>query len=442
MKWSCYDLFDHYDAESYGMPSLKTDSIHTKAVMERVHAQTGTQSQHVHRSFHFTKLTAAVAAAAVLLTGGTMVTAAAGYGGLDTFFHSLFADQVPETPEKMENLVTIPGANFDSTNENVQFGLLGMYGDGSQVMLSFKVTAADGVELSEDLASVVEMSITGADGVSKPLVYSGNWYSLKASETEENVFYMNLFLRDSDLKGKTLDLTFQNFYTSHEIQTVYNKLQEFQEEVRNEYIKNTLGEDALEGLDEGELPAEFDLEAWKTYWNAQNGDQLLIEKENELYAASDRAIDGLWHTSIVLDFAGDESITAEYAYGEIKLQTLSAQISCPTEMDSEDQSVQFVLTLKDGRKVSTDPWMVEDPTMDLDCEALPDGYMETTELYADWNADKTVQTNVICYSEPIAPQDIAEIRMVQFAFDWDGTVEQTTNGGYYITNDEVIYTAQ
>lgn len=442
MKWNCYDLFDHYDAEKNGMPEIAVQPIATNTIMEQVFAKTGTVSAEKRRNrFRLTKLTAVLTAAVVLVTGGTMITAAAGLGGMDKFFQSLFVTETPESPEKMGDLVTMPGASFDSTNPDVQFSLLGMYGDGSQVMLSFEVRAANGVELSDDLLSVVDMTATGADGVSKPLVYSGSWYNLKASETEENVYHMNLFLRDSDLQGKTLDLTFQNFYTSQQIQAVHDEVCAFDTEQRNQYIRETLGEDALEGLEEDTLPDTFDLDAWKSYRREHNFDQLISDKYSELYNASDRAVDGMWHTSIVLDFAVDEPITAEYIYGDVKLQTLSAQFSYPTKMDEVDQNVEFVLVLKDGRKVATDPYMLEGALTEsvTNTFTLPDGYVETTEQYAEWNADHTIETIVICYSEPIAPQDIAEVKMIQYVFDADA---ENAVGGWTVTNEETIYTAQ
>lgn len=94
-------------------------------------------------------MAAGIAAAAVLVTGGTTLAAAAGVGGLDAFFHSLIGEETPENPEKLAALVATPDASFDSTNQDVQFTLLGMYGDDSQAMLSFQVTAKDGTALQD-----------------------------------------------------------------------------------------------------------------------------------------------------------------------------------------------------------------------------------------------------------------------------------------------------
>ena len=102
MKWNCYDLFDHYNTEKNGVPALKEQPIRTDAVLERVQAQTAAHSQpHKRSRIRMTKWAAGIAAAAVLVTGGTTLAAAAGVGGLDAFFHSLIGEETPENPEKL-----------------------------------------------------------------------------------------------------------------------------------------------------------------------------------------------------------------------------------------------------------------------------------------------------------------------------------------------------
>lgn len=144
MKWNCFDWFDHYAAEKNGVPKLETQPIHTDAIWKRVQEQAGIAPQPKRNRMHMTKWVAGIAAAAVLVTGGTTLVAAAGYGGLDAFFQSLIGEETPKDPEKLAALVTTPAADFDSTNENVQFKLLGMYGDDNYALLSFQLTAATG----------------------------------------------------------------------------------------------------------------------------------------------------------------------------------------------------------------------------------------------------------------------------------------------------------
>lgn len=434
MKWNCYDLFDHYDPEKNGIPEISVQPIAADAVREWVFAKTGTASAEKRRNrFRLTKLTAVLAAAVVLVTGGTMITAAAGLGGMDRFFQSLFVTETPASPEKMENLLTMPGACFDSTNPDVQFSLLGMYGDQSQAMLSFELTVENGVKLIPDQTSpLVEYAVVDADGTSKQLSYAGQTCTIRADATAENVYYLNLFITDTDLQGKTLDITFQNFYTSQQIQTIYDAIQEMQNEWRSAYIRETLGEDALVGLEEGELPEAFDVDQWKAYWDAQNYDQLTEEKNRELYDASACAVAGTWHTQLQLDFPVAEPITAEYTYGEIKLQTLSAQISHPDTMSCEDQMVIYTLTLKDGQKVTTDDAVTDEETQ-------TEEYISCNH-YAEWSENRNTETEILCYEEPIAPQDIAEITMIQYEFHWDDNAPE--ENGWIVTNEEVIYMAQ
>ena len=158
MKWNCFDWFDHYAAEKNGGPKLETQPIHTDAIWKRVQEQAGIAPQPKRNRMHMTKWVAGIAAAAVLVTGGTTLVAAAGYGGLDAFFQSLIGEETPKDPEKLAALVTTPAAEFDSTNEDVQFKLLGMYGDDSQAMLSFQVTGIDGAALQDGLARPYDLT--------------------------------------------------------------------------------------------------------------------------------------------------------------------------------------------------------------------------------------------------------------------------------------------
>ena len=86
MKWNCFDWFDHYAAEKNGVPKLETQPIHTDAIRKRVQEQAGIAPQPKRNRMHMTKWVAGIAVAAVLVTGGTTLVAAAGYGGLDAFF--------------------------------------------------------------------------------------------------------------------------------------------------------------------------------------------------------------------------------------------------------------------------------------------------------------------------------------------------------------------
>ena len=91
--------------------------------------------------------------------------------------------------EKLAALVTTPAADFDSTNENVQFKLLGMYGDDSQAMLSFQVTAMDGAALQDGLALPYQLLLLDADGGSETLDCYGRTVDVRE---KDGAYYINL----------------------------------------------------------------------------------------------------------------------------------------------------------------------------------------------------------------------------------------------------------
>lgn len=433
MKMNGYDLFDYYNAETQGVPSLSVEYVDVDAVKKQVYAQTGIRPEPVRKRFRLTMWIAVVTAVALMALGATTVfSATAGYSSLDEFFRSLFVWEAPQSPEKMENLVLAPDVSFDSTNEDVQFSLLGMYGDQNQTMLSFEIRMSGGAELMADqMCPLVEYAIVDEDGTSNVLSYAGQTCTIRADETQQDVYYLNLFIIDSDLQGKMLDVTFRNFYTSQKIQNIFDTMTEMQDAWREAYIAETFGADVLDGLGEGELPPDFSIDAWKAYWDAHNYDQRTEEKYKELYAAAEPALNGTWHAEIPLEFPVAEPITTQYDYGEIQLQTLSAQISHPAKMNGDAQMVTYEITLKDGRKV------LMDETAKLQ-HATEE--MVACDVYSEWNEDKTTQTEIICYKEPVEPQQVAEITMTQYEFCWDDNVPEAENG-WIVTYEEVIYTA-
>ena len=48
---------------------------------------------------------------------------------------------------------------------------------------------------------------------------------------------------------------------------------------------------------------------------------------------------------------------------------------------------------------------------------------------------------VLCYSEPIAPQDVAEVELVRLTFQ-GGDAETETFGGFAVSDETVIYSAE
>ena len=99
MQMNDYDWFDHYDAEKNGVPEITSEEIAADAVAKRVQEQLGITIKPIHsqRRRTWTRWVAGAAAAAVLVTGGTMLSTAAGIGGTEAFFRSLF-------PKKCRNI--------------------------------------------------------------------------------------------------------------------------------------------------------------------------------------------------------------------------------------------------------------------------------------------------------------------------------------------------
>ena len=48
---------------------------------------------------------------------------------------------------------------------------------------------------------------------------------------------------------------------------------------------------------------------------------------------------------------------------------------------------------------------------------------------------------VLCYSEPIAPQDVAEVELVRLTFQ-GGDAGTETFGGFAVSDEVVIYSAE
>lgn len=271
MKWNCFDWFDHYAAEKNGVPKLETQPIHTDAIWKRVQEQAGIAPQPKRNRMHITKWVAGIAAAAVLVTGGTTLVAAAGYGGLDAFFQSLIGEETPKNPEKLAALVTTPAADFDSTNENVQFKLLGMYGDDNYALLSFQLTAADGISLDGKMLPYTVY----IDGVLQDLGEMGDAVTVRE---RNGAYYCNLLIDHIGLRGKALDLTFQNLYTQEQYDKVYQQVTDYENELQQDYIRQLWGEDVLNSLEKDTLPENFDVEAWKAYRIAHGYPQKISEK--------------------------------------------------------------------------------------------------------------------------------------------------------------------
>lgn len=444
MKWNCFDWFDHYAAEKNGVPKLETQPIHTDAIWKRVQEQAGIAPQPKRNRMHMTKWVAGIAAAAVLVTGGTTVAAAVGYGGLDAFFQSLIGEETPENPEKMAALVTTPAAEFDSTNTDVQMTLLGMYGDNNYALLSFQLTAADGISLNEVMLPYT-MTI---DGI--PQSYSDMGDAVIVRE-RNGAYYCNLLVKHTGLQGKTMDLTFRNMYTQEQYHDVYQQVMAYEDELRQDYIRQLWGEDVLNSLEKDTLPADFDIDAWKAYYKEQNYDQKVSEKMQEAYAQSACSVSGSWHTSVTLDFVDTDQITSEFEGGSVTLQPLSVSLTMPEAWNATSTYTDCVVTLKDGRKVYSSYNEADYDANGVEnllswIHALPGCENDTLEQYipiaqsfceTDSAGDST--TDVLCYGEPVDPAEVAEVTLYRFEYRGENALGTSGIEGYDLIDTMVLY---
>lgn len=145
-------------------------------------------------------------------------------------------------PEKLAALVATPDASFDSTNQDIQFALLGMYGDDSQAMLSFQVTAMDGAALQDGFKLPYQLTLQGTDGSSEALDCYGKTADIRE---KDGAYYINLRINRTDLQGKTLDVTFRNFYTEAQISQIWSQLTAYDDQLQQDYVRQNFGEDAL-----------------------------------------------------------------------------------------------------------------------------------------------------------------------------------------------------
>ncbi|MFR0950764.1 MAG: hypothetical protein ACLSFT_09680 [Ruminococcus callidus] len=128
------------------------------------------------------------------------------------------------------------------------------------------------------------------------------------------------------------------------------------------------------------------------------------------------------------------------------MQELSATITAPAEWDDESHTVDYVITLKDGRKIFDELVQnAEGEEMLRRIHALPvcgtdtiGQYVPLTEAY--WDADSAA--DVLCYSEPINPSEVKTITAYRFAFAGEASDGTSGLSGYDLTDSTVIYRAQ
>ncbi len=156
MKLNLYDWFDQYNAEKNGIPQIDVDEIdeneiHDK-VMETLHLQQ-TPARNIRTRFQLTKLIAAVTAAVVLIAGGTLITAAAEFGGLQQLNRILFGND-SEYAEILEDYYTLPDAEVTNTCQNIDARVVGMVSDANTTYISIEFTALNGLTFPENTSLI------------------------------------------------------------------------------------------------------------------------------------------------------------------------------------------------------------------------------------------------------------------------------------------------
>ena len=70
-----------------------------------------------------------------------------------------------------------------------------------------------------------------------------------------------------------------------------------------------------------------------------------------------------------------------------------------------------------------------------------DSYIPVMDLYGTESDFQCNSSMVLCYSEPIAPQDVAEVELVHLTFQ-GGDAGTETFGGFAVSDEVVIYSAE
>lgn len=407
------------------------------------------RSKEKHRRFSVKTSVAICTAVVILVTGGS-VTAVARSGGLAEFFQSLFVTEslkTTEVTEEMEQRISVPEVTFSCTSGENIFTLLGMYGDDNQVMLSFSIASTASTQLLESYSVYTIMTLTDESGNVQIPASSGQCYEIRQSEIDEDVFYLNVYLNASDIdgnriefQGKTLHLDFLNFYSDAQVEAVQARIITAENELKAQFVAETYtdDEDIQDQILTGDtLPDFFDVDEWKKYYNAHTTAEEWLSLRTQYYAESDCCVSGSWNGDVMLDFSGWDTVTYDYVQGNITINSLSAAITFPAELDTDTSNVSFVLVMSDGTKI--DGFAGYD-LYNLNFGTENTNYLESTDEHTLISEDEMTETRFICFSAYICPADVIEIHMITESFDPDGELDGIRlDDGYTVTTDEIIY---
>lgn len=427
MKRNLYDIFDHYNEDLQELPKLKGESIDTNSIADRVFEKADIHPvQKKRHSYRFI----GIAAAAAILAGGT-ITVSAVSGRMDEFFKSVSKADIkdtapsenlpavnmdlPDAIAEMQPYYNCPDVTFNQTDSGtIEF--LGLYNDHNSLMLSFRLTVLDGTVLTDDMYMLPYFTFTLKDGTCKESSESGYISSpFQKSETEDNVYYLNYYLIDSDIAGASLHVDFSGVYTSAQESKIHEKMISFDDELSEKYFTEDMG-----------------IGEWKKFQHENGFSELRDKKKKEYYEQEQSILKGGWSADIPISEPNSELFTIETDRNVYILDDLSVYISNDKDYDpyndefdlSKEERYGNAVFLKDGTVIATDFGMFDDIDFDSDGGYILEGTRYKEFAYSRGNiSSEGVNCDgiVYCYSKPM---NISEIdKIVEYTHYWeeDGT---------------------
>jgi len=427
MKRNLYDIFDHYNEDLQKLPKLKGESIDTNSIADRVFEKADIHTvQKKRHSYRFIGIAAAVA----ILAGGT-ITVSAVSGRMDEFFKSVSKADIndtassenlpavnmdlPDAIAEMQPYYNCPDVTFNQTDSGtIEF--LGLYNDHNSLMLSFRLTVLDGTVLTDDMYMLPYFTFTLKDGTRKESSQSGYISSpFQKSETEDNVYYLNYYLIESDIAGASLHVDFSGVYTSVQESKIHEKMISFDDELSEKYFTNDMG-----------------IGEWKKFQHENGFPELRYKKKKEYYEQEQSILKGGWSADIPISEPNSELFTIETDRNVYILDDLSVYISNDKDYDpyndefelSREERYGSAVFLKDGTVIATDFGMFDDITFDSDGAYILEGTRYKEFAYARGiTSEEGVNCDgvVYCYSKPINVSEIDKIVEYTHYWDEDGT---------------------
>ncbi len=413
MKQNLYDIFDHLEPNDTILPAMQEQPIDGKAVSNRVMQQAGCRpvlrKKRTYRLF-------GIAAAAAVLVGGTVTTAAVS-GNIDLFFAAVSGSnitdatgsvpgvgmEVPDAIAQMQSYYSCPEVSFTQTDA-ATVSLLGLYNDHNSLMLSVQLTVKDNTVLTDDMYFLPYFTLTAADGTQKTLSESGFLSeSLQKCETSDNIYYATYYLIDKNFSGGTLHVDFAGVYTAEQETSVHQQICDLQDSWREAYFTE-----------------DMHVEEWKALWKEKEYDRLTMEARKEAFAEQPAVLSGSWSADIPIPEPKTTPIPCEASGMQVILDDLSIYVSEPSEEQRKNGSDVAVIYLKDGTILAEDFFMFDDIPRNSDNSYNLDGtpYRKFAYMRGTADSDETgITGKIYCYDHPIAPQEIEKVEMYILYYD-------------------------